>query len=59
MGGAKRRKGVSRKVHITGFSYNGQYRNDVLGQRAVACERSAAQQRYRINTTGKVLFYYT
>lgn len=52
MHASKRRKGLSRKVHVSGFSHTGERRNEVLSQAAVARERTAGQERYRLNITG-------
>ncbi|KAG2153503.1 uncharacterized protein EDB93DRAFT_1102647 [Suillus bovinus] len=52
MHASKRRKGLSRKVHVSGFSYTGEQHNEVLSQAAVARERTAGQERYRLNITG-------
>jgi hypothetical protein len=52
MHASKRRKGLSRKVHVSGFNHSGEQHNEVLSQAAVACEHIAGQERYCLNITG-------
>ncbi|KAG2154474.1 uncharacterized protein EDB93DRAFT_1102246 [Suillus bovinus] len=54
MHASKRRKGLSRKVHVSGFSYTGERRNEVLSQAAVAHECTAGLSQDTLNVLGEI-----